>query len=159
MDEFDDFYRARAGAMRRYASALIGVDDADDACQDAWARIWRAWEDPDPDRREAWAFRIVRNCCFDRRRRAKLVTDLDDKRLPSLPGVEAVVLDRLEADAALELLGRLPLRLREALWLREVAGLSYAEIADMQQVPIGTVMSRLHAARRKVARALDRQGR
>ena len=62
MDEFDDFYRARAGAMRRNAAALIGVDAADDACQDAWARIGRAWEDPDPDRRDAWAFRIVRNC-------------------------------------------------------------------------------------------------
>ena len=158
MDEFDDFYRGRAAAMRRYATALVGAVDADDVCQEAWARIWRAWADADPERREAWAFRIVRNCCLDRRRRAKLVVELDE-RLASVPGVDGVVLDRVEADAALRLLARLPTRLRDALWLREVGGLTYAEIAEVQQVPIGTVMSRLHAARRKVARALGREGR
>ena len=159
MDEFDDFYRDRAAAMRRYAVALVGPVDADDSCQEAWSRIWRAWDEADPERRDAWAFRIVRNCCIDRRRRAKPVAELEESRLPPVPGVDTVVIDRLEADAALDLLARLPVRLREALWLREVAGMSYAEIAEVQQVPIGTVMSRLHAGRRKVARELGREGR
>jgi DNA-directed RNA polymerase specialized sigma24 family protein len=46
--------------------------------------------------------------------------------------------------------------LREVLWLREVMDLSYAEIAKVQHVPVGTVMSRLHAARRKAGRLLGR---
>nr|MBA2750649.1 RNA polymerase subunit sigma [Actinomycetota bacterium] len=48
--------------------------------------------------------------------------------------------------------------LREVLWLREVMDLTYAEIAEVQGVPIGTVMSRLHAARKKAARLLGKRG-
>ena len=47
---------------------------------------------------------------------------------------------------------------REILWLREVMEMSYAEIAEVQDVPIGTVMSRLHAARRKAAAVLRKDG-
>lgn len=159
MDGFEDFYRRRAGEVRRYAAAIVGHHDADDACQDAWLRIWRAWGDADPARRDAWVFRVVRNCCLDRRRRARPVDALDEARPPPLPDIGDAVHARLDADAALALLARLPLPLREALWLRELAELSYAEIAEVQQVPIGTVMSRLHSARKKVAGQLRAEGR
>ncbi|HEX2063686.1 MAG TPA: sigma factor-like helix-turn-helix DNA-binding protein, partial [Acidimicrobiales bacterium] len=60
--------------------------------------------------------------------------------------------------AAWVLLQKLPAPLREVLWLREVMDLSYAEIAEVQRVPVGTVMSRLHSARRKASRLLRRMG-
>lgn len=145
--------------MRRYATAVVGAGDADDACQEAWLRIWHAWDRAEPDQRDAWAFKIVRNCCLDRRRRDRPTDSLDPARLPPLPAPDDTVHARLEADAALGALAHLPLRLREALWLREVGELSYAEIAEVQQVPIGTVMSRLHSARAKVARQLRAVGR
>lgn len=154
MDVFEDFYRQRAADVRRYATAIVGAAEADDACQDAWLAIWRAWDTADPERRDAWAFRVVRNRCLDRLRRTRPIDALDEAHLPPLPPVDDAVHARLDAGAALDLLAGLPLPLREALWLREVAELTYAEIAEVQQVPIGTVMSRLHSARKKVARRL-----
>jgi RNA polymerase sigma-70 factor (ECF subfamily) len=63
---------------------------------------------------------------------------------------------QVDAAETLTVLQRLPLPQREALWLREVAMLSYAEIARVQDVPLGTVMSRLHKARRKAAKLIER---
>ena len=67
-----------------------------------------------------------------------------------------MVLGRAEAERLVLQLARLPAHLRDTLWLREVMGLSYADIASTLQVPIGTVMSRLHTARRRLARRLGR---
>lgn len=153
---FAAFYARWSADALRYAWAIAGADYAEDACQDAWERIWVHWDRADPDRRHAWALRIVRNSCLDRLRaghRLTLVADLDPGRSGD---TEAEALTRLEVDASLALLAQLSPALRECLWLREVGQLSYAEIAEVQDVPVGTVMSRLHTARRKVARLLGR---
>jgi RNA polymerase sigma-70 factor, ECF subfamily len=152
---FEDFYRRRAGDALRYATAIVGQEEAEDACQEAWLRIWRAWEQADPVRLDAWAFRVVRNACLDRHRARRPAYSLDGMDVRASGSIEDIVLPRVEADAALMLVRHLSLPLREALWLREVSGLSYAEIAAVQEVPVGTVMSRLHAARRKLAKMLD----
>lgn len=158
--EFEAFYRDRAADARRYAATILAQRaalDLDDALQDAWARAWRAWDQGDPARREAWFFRIVRNCCLDVHRRARPTEPLDDADVPVLDLTEPLI-NRLEARRTIEVLARLKTPLREALWLREAMGLSYAEIAEVQEVPIGTVMSRLHAARKRMARLLGRSG-
>ena len=152
---FEDFHARRAGDALRYATAIVGQREAEDACQEAWLRIWRSWGRTDPDRLDAWAFRIVRNCALDRGRsqsRSRSTEPLGEIDPPAPSGVEDVVMPRIEAEGALRLLGQLSVPLRETLWLREVGGLSYAEIADVQSVSMGTVMSRLHAARKRVAR-------
>ena len=153
---FEDFYRGTAAGMRRYATAIVGPGEAEEACQEAWLRIWRAWGSADPARIEAWAFRIVRNCCLDQRRSTKPVVSLAEASLPPVPAPDDLVASHVDASQSLSLLTKLPLPQREALWLREVAMLSYAEIAGVQEVPIGTVMSRLHKARRKAAKILER---
>ena len=152
--EFEAFYARWSDDALRYAWTVAGPGCAEDACQDAWERIWRHWDTAEPSRREAWALRIVRNCCLDRLRAgARLVYVAEPD-----PGVsadaEAEALTRLELDQSLALLNRLAPPLRETLWLREVGDLSYAEIAAFCGVPIGTVMSRLHSARRKMSRLL-----
>ena len=155
---FEDFHAHRAGDALRYATAIVGQREAEDACQEAWLRIWRSWGRSDPDRLDAWAFRIVRNCALDRGRsqsRSRSTEPLGEIDPPAPSGVEDVVMPRIEAEGALRLLGQLSVPLRETLWLREVGGLSYAEIAEVQAVSIGTVMSRLHAARKRVARHLS----
>lgn len=155
---FEELYARMALPAFRYATAIAGAE-AEDSCQEARLRIWRSWGEADLARREAWAFRIVRNAALDRLRRRRRAEPLDDLELPTARGVEEAVVARLEGDAALSALAHLSLPLREALWLREVGELTYAEVAEVQGVPVGTVMSRLHAARRQVARRLRRQGR
>lgn len=155
---FEDLYRRRAEDSLRYAAAILGVDDARDATQDAWLRVWRAWGKADPEHLDAWAFRIVRNACIDRRRSRRQTDVLDDTKLPPVLSADDIVPGQVDAANAIPLLAKLPKDLREILWLREVMDMSYAEIAEVQEVPMGTVMSRLHSARRKAAAVLRSEG-
>ncbi len=152
---FEDFHRARARAAMVYARAILGPDGAEDACQEAWLRAWRAWGSADEAKIDAWLRAIVRNCCRDGLDRAdRTVHPIAEDDLPLVVAAEDVVLDALEEAALLARIRRLPEALRETLWLREVHELTYLEIADRQGIPVGTVMSRIHAARAKVRRSL-----
>jgi len=152
--DFEDFYRARASALHRYATTVAGPDVAEDACQEAWLRMWRAWGSADDERLDAWARQVVRNCCLDRRP-ARLEGISPSAEMPTFDlQPDELVLRRAEATAIGECVRRLPVHLREVLWLREMVEMSYAEIAEALSIPIGTVMSRLHAARRRLARRL-----
>lgn len=144
---FEHFHRRFSGDALRYARAIVGPDSAEDACQEAWLRAWRAWGSADPTKAELWLRTILRNCCFDAQRRgraqeAALVVPPDRGAAPDDAALAALELDTLWAG-----LERLSPALRETLWLREVLALPYAEIARRQHIPVGTVMSRLHAAR------------
>lgn len=154
---FEDFYRSRSAGLYRYAATVVGRAHAEDACQDAWLRIWRAWGSAEDERLDAWARQVVRNCCMDslgRRASADETTGVTPEGPAADMQPEELVVSRAEAVAIGESIRRLPTHLREALWLREVIGLSYAEMAEAMGVPMGTVMSRLHSARRKLARRL-----
>lgn len=152
---FEDFYRTHAAGLFRYAAAVAGPGLAEDACQDAWLRMWRAWGSADAGRLDAWARQVVRNCCLDRRQAQGQNATVAEVDTPdSRPEPEELVVRRAEAVALGEHVRRLPPHLRDVLWYREMAGLSYAEIAQTLDIPIGTVMSRLHTARRKLARRL-----
>ncbi|HEX4906508.1 MAG TPA: sigma-70 family RNA polymerase sigma factor [Acidimicrobiales bacterium] len=141
----------------RYAAVILGAERHSalaDVMQDVWTRAWAAWPPAQMERRDAWLFRIVRNRCLDEHRRARrLPRSLDTgDDLAATDDPEASAL----AEEALRLLAGLPPPLREALWLRAVDDRSYADIAALQGVPIGTVMSRIHAARRRLSRELGR---
>lgn len=159
-EDFGGYYARRHQAAARYAVTILGERRGDlaDVLQEAWARAWRAWDSADPGRVDAWFFRIVRNVCLDhhRRRRHEPATDPAADRMDVLVSTIDHDPDGLQRDAACDLLRGLPPHLAEILWLRGVLELSYAEIAALLQIPVGTVMSRLHAARRKAARHLGR---
>jgi RNA polymerase sigma-70 factor (ECF subfamily) len=153
---FEDFHRQRAKHALHYARAILGSDAAEDVCQEAWLRAWRAWGSAKAESLDSWLLAIVRNCCFDRLRGARPVAVLDERDLEVVPPPEDRVVAALELASAWVLLQRLPAALREVLWLREVMELSYAEISEVQEVPVGPVMSRLHSARKKAIRLLEK---
>ncbi len=146
---FEHFHRRFSGDALRYARAIVGPDVAEDACQEAWLRAWRAWGSADPTKAELWLRTIIRNCCFDAQRRGRVHHSQAPPELPPdrAAAPDEVALAALELDTLWAGLERLSPALRETLWLREVLALPYAEIARRQRIPVGTVMSRLHAAR------------
>lgn len=157
MTSFEDFHRQRERHALHYARAILGSDSAEDVCQEAWLRAWRSWGSAEPESLDGWLLTIVRNCCIDRIRSSRPASVVQESDLAPVPPPEEAVVTALELASAWVLLQGLSAPLREVLWLREVMDLTYAEIADVQGVPVGTVMSRLHAARKKAARLLGKR--
>jgi RNA polymerase sigma-70 factor, ECF subfamily len=145
--------------LRRYAISLSrAADVADDLVQAACERaLATAATLDDRLRFDAWMFRIVRNLWYDRLRRLRTrgqeldVTVRDD--LVAIEG-EQVPERRLLLSKAAEAIDRLPEEQRELLLLVCVEELSYRDAAAVLDLPIGTVMSRLARARRRVAEDL-----
>ena len=134
---------------------LLGNDaDASDAVHDAFLRATRAADTYAGGNARAWWLAIVRNCCLARlaiRRRERGDVAID--QIEGAKGRETVDAAQSRARIA-EQLRALPAEFREALVLREFEDLSYREIADLLQLPIGTVMSRLSRARALLQAAL-----
>ena len=148
--------------LRRYARVLTGdANRADDLVQDTLARAWekRALWRAGSDLR-AWLFTIMHNVHVNQfaiRRRELAETSLDADDGPAggweIP-VRATQSDRLELTEVLMHIRRLPTEQREVLLLAAVEELRYEEIARLQGIPIGTVMSRLNRARERLRRML-----
>jgi RNA polymerase sigma-70 factor, ECF subfamily len=137
---------------------LAGNDaDAADATQEAVLAIVRGL--PRFDGRSAfttWSYRVATNACLDelRRRQRRPVPGLEPVAEPVTAGVEQRVVDRVVLDQALPMVDE---DFRVAVVLRDVAGLDYAEIAEVLGIPGGTVRSRIARGRRQLARALGNQ--
>lgn len=110
----------------------------------------------------AWAFRVVRNLCLNHLKRHRTHVSLDALRESrGTDGVDGAPAPVQQAEAAerqallWRALDRLPERSREVLLMKEFDGLKYREIAVVLEIPIGTVMSRLHDARERLRRELE----
>ncbi len=127
--------------------------DADDACQETLVALARGLDRFDGRSSfSTWAYRVTTNTCLDelrRRRRRPVPGLLEDP--PSLPGGSdgpddpaETATRRIDIDRAL---GRLAPEFRQAVVLRDLCQLSYAEIAEVVDVPVGTVRSRIARGR------------
>ncbi|MFN0184012.1 MAG: RNA polymerase sigma factor [Aquabacterium sp.] len=143
--------------LRRYARSLVfDMTQADDLVQTALERALSHWHQFD-QRRDmlVWVLSIAHNAYLDQRRRDARMTGLDiesDMAELQSPDPTSGIGLRLDLEAAL---ASLPPQQREPLLLVGVEQLSYAECAEILQVPIGTVMSRIARGRAALREHLD----
>jgi RNA polymerase sigma-70 factor (ECF subfamily) len=156
-----------------YGSALRmtrNPADAEDLVQETYLRAFRAWDRFEPGTNlKAWLFKIMTNLFisgYRQRRREPVTVSTDDTEefdlyrnlLAHDAGVgksaESIVLEGLVDDDVKQALSDLAENFRIPVLLADVEGFSYREIADMLNIPIGTVMSRLHRGRKALQKAL-----
>ena len=150
---WEDVARQYGRKIYSFAYRLTGnPDDAADLTQEVLLRVRRGLPSYRPGSFEGWLWRITRNAFLDdvrRRRRRPTVAlpETDRGEAGSAPPPEEVLASvRLGDDVQAALL-QLPYEFREAVVLCDVVGLTYDEIADAVDVPIGTVRSRIHRGR------------
>lgn len=144
-----------------YAAALRltrNPADAEDLVQDTFVKALRFADRFTPGTNlKAWLFTILHNTWRNRiRDAARAPVEVDSDRVedavaqgPGAPETPERILLRATIDAELQAaLDALPDAFRQAVWLRDVEEFSYAEIASMLEIPIGTVMSRISRGRR-----------
>jgi RNA polymerase sigma factor (sigma-70 family) len=168
-DGLDDNARFRRIVMPhideayRLAHWLTGNrTDAEDVVQDASLRAFRAIREYAGGNARSWVLSIVRNTAYSwlRKNRSSAVMTVEDLEAVELERVEPVeiqvetpeasLIAKANAEQLRTAIASLPMPFRETLVLRDLEGLDYREIAEATQVPIGTVMSRLARARRKL---------
>jgi RNA polymerase sigma-70 factor (ECF subfamily) len=141
--------------------------DAEDLVQDTFVKALRFSDRYTPGTNlKAWLYTILHNTWRNRRRDASREgVDVDSSRVeeavaqtdgPASAETPERILLRQTLDADLKAaLDVLPEAFRDAVWLRDVEEFSYAEIAEMLGIPVGTVMSRISRGRRQLFRALS----
>jgi RNA polymerase sigma-70 factor (ECF subfamily) len=152
--------RALAAALR----VLHNLDDAEDAVQDGFVKVWRSLDSFEGRSSfSTWVHRIVTNAAVDMMRKSaaraetmERPNDMDDVAVTAIVPANDVTPESELGDREVEKLVRLavvalPAAHRQAVELREFEDCSYQEMADIIRCPIGTVMSRLHHARSKLA--------
>ena len=130
--------------------------DAQDVVQEACLRAMKFFGGFHGGNSKAWLLTIVRNTCYTwlQQNRPHELTAVFDEGLhsgnqnPCTP--ETLLLQKYDNQSLKQAIEELPLEFREVLILRELEGLSYKEIAGISSVPVGTVMSRLARARKRL---------
>ena len=147
-----------------YALRMIGNrDDAADLAQDALIKTWDTWSQVDPGSAGGylkWCYRILHNLCIDhmRKKRPRSAEDEELERAVDLEAArpEDVYEHRVNAAQVREAILVLPLKYREVLLLRYQEELSYEQIAEVLEVPVTTVETRIHRAKKNLEVLLKR---
>jgi RNA polymerase sigma-70 factor (ECF subfamily) len=153
-------YQDRVYNLCRYM--LRDPQDAQDAAQDVFLKAYKGLKNFRPEASlYTWLYRIAVNTCLDYKRKARRDA-LKNEPLPEdLPWTEpfpAELYESLENTEAIQVaLQKLPEKLRAAIVLREIEGLSYEEIADVLHASVGTVKSRISRAREELHRLLQKR--
>jgi RNA polymerase sigma-70 factor (ECF subfamily) len=160
LDLADQVYRV----ARRMVSSR---EEAEDLMQETYARAFRSWRSFQPGTNlRAWLLRILTNLNIDRGRRVQRAPDTQpleegdyflynklEEVNPSGTDEERVI-ERLSQDDAVTALSAVPHDFRDVIVLVDIGDFSYADAAQILEIPIGTVMSRLHRGRRILKREL-----
>jgi RNA polymerase sigma-70 factor, ECF subfamily len=143
-------------------------EEAEDLVQETYARAFRAWRSFEPGTNlRAWLFRILTNLNIDRGRKIQRTPDTQpleesdyflynklEETTPDGSPDERRVVERLSQNDAVSALADLPHDFRDVVLLVDLADFTYSDAAQILDIPIGTVMSRLHRGRRMLKGAL-----
>ena len=152
-----------ADQVYRVARRLVGSrEEAEDLVQETYARAFRSWRSYTPGTNlRAWLLRILTNLNIDRGRRVQRSPDFQPleegdyylaNKVAAAEGEQALdqerVVERLSQDGIVHALADVPHDFRDVVVLVDIGEFSYAEAAQILDIPMGTVMSRLHRGRR-----------
>ena len=166
---FEDEALGLADQVYRVARRMVGTrEEAEELVQDTYARAFRSWRSYTPGTNmRAWLFRILTNLNTDRGRKIQRTPDqqpLEESdyylanRVAAAEGEQALeqdqVVQRLSQGGVVDALAALPHDFRDVVVLVDRGEFSYADAAQILDVPIGTVMSRLHRGRRILKQTL-----
>jgi RNA polymerase sigma-70 factor (ECF subfamily) len=164
LDAFEELMHARIDAIYRLSYAIVGDEaDARDSTQETFIASWRRIRElRDPDRFEAWLQRIAVNAArmtlrSRGRRRVREIPSGDVAALAARSDRAAP--ERPDPDRLSAALDRLPVEQRSILVLHHLEGHGLAALAEILEIPVGTVKSRLHTARGALEAALAAQAR
>ncbi len=166
---FEEEALALADQVYRVARRLVGSrEEAEDLVQETYARAFRSWRSFTPGTNmRAWLLRILTNLNVDRGRRVQRTPQTQPleetdyflaNKLASTAGEEVLeqeqVVERLSQDSVVAALSEISPQFREVVVLVDIGDFTYADAAQILDVPIGTVMSRLHRGRRALKQKL-----
>jgi RNA polymerase sigma-70 factor (ECF subfamily) len=166
---FEDEALALADQVYRVARRLVGSrEEAEDLVQETYARAFRSWRSFTPGTNmRAWLLRILTNLNVDRGRRIQRspqTQPLEEgdyylaNKVASAAGEEALeqeqVVERMSQDSIVHALAEIQPQFRDVVVLVDIGDFTYADAAQILDVPIGTVMSRLHRGRRALKQKL-----
>lgn len=139
--------------LARYLTGNAG--DADDVVQETFLRALRHFRGFAGDDARGWLLTIVRNVSYDflrknRRERFVSIDDVPEVSALTVESPSSAVEQQLDWARVEEAMQSLPVEFREIIVLREIEGLSYAEIGEITGIAAGTVMSRLSRARKRL---------
>ena len=158
-----------ADQVYRVARRLVGSrEEAEDLVQETYARAFRSWRSYTPGTNmRAWLFRILTNLNVDRGRRIQRTPQLQPleesdyylaNKLASTAGEEALdqdqVVERMSQDSIVKALADIQPQFRDVVVLVDIGDFTYADAAQILDIPMGTVMSRLHRGRRALKQRL-----
>src|SRR5918999_1622494 len=139
---FEEEVLELAEQVYRVARRLVSSrEEAEDLVQETYARAFRSWNSFTPGTNlRAWLLRILTNLNIDRGRR--------EQRAPETQPHEERVVERLSQEGVVHALSAVPHDFRDVIVLVDIGEFSYQDAAQILDIPIGTVMSRLHRGRR-----------
>lgn len=159
---FEELILPEMPFLARIARSMSHSDaEAEDLAQDTLVKAYRAMDRFDGRHPRAWLARIARNTAINRDQRNREFVVSDEDLLIDTEDTDAVfsdpegtVLGGMVDDALKQALNDLPPAFRSVVQLVDVEEMSYQEAADALDVPVGTIMSRLHRARRRLRASL-----
>lgn len=166
---FEEEALALADQVYRVARRLVGSrEEAEDLVQETYARAFRSWRSFTPGTNmRAWLLRILTNLNVDRGRRIQRTPQqqpLEESdyylanKLASAGGEEVLeqdhVVERMSQDSVVNALASIQPQFRDVVVLVDIGDFTYADAAQILDIPIGTVMSRLHRGRRALKQQL-----